>query len=107
MDRFEQQCLAEQDLGSALERLALNPDFQLAIQKAYLQDHALNCLHSSTDARYTDVVKGDFLRMAHATSALDAWIGNSIRLGLEAPHQLEEHREALERTRRHAMDPDA
>lgn len=107
MDRFEQQCLAEQELGSALERLALNPDFQLAIQKAYLQDHALHCLHASTAATYNKEVQADFLRMAHATSAFSAWIGNSIRLGNEAPHQLEEYREAQERTRRHAQDPDA
>ena len=107
MDRFEQQCLAEQELGSALERLVLNPDFQTVIQKAYLQDHALHCLHSSTDARYTDDVKDDFLRMAHATSALDAWMGNTIRIGLDAPQQLEEYREALERAKRHAQDPDA
>ena len=97
MQSEELEYLAEQEIGAALERLEMNPDFQLAVQQAYLQDHALERLGQSVAAQHDDRSKAIYRSQAEAAAHLRAWIGNAKRLGRNAQANMEELRASRER----------
>lgn len=97
MQSEELKYLAEQEIGAALERLEMNPDFQLAVQQAYLQDYALERLGQSVAAQHDDKAKAIYRSQAEAAAHFRAWIGNAKRLGQSAQANMEELRAMRER----------